>query len=167
MTTYRKVRGILCSILKTVCAALLLAMVLLAVLQVVTRYFISVTVIWVEELSIYLMGWLCALGIGWVWMEKGGHIKMDVLEHVLPASIIRWMDVVIDSVVAVLGCLVIRVGIKTYTVNKGYSMSTMGLKECDRFLPIIVGGVLLSLCALIMLVEHIHQIRTGGEEYDS
>ena len=163
MEKYRKVRKAFCSVLRIICSLLLLAMVVFAILQVVTRYFIAVTVIWVEELSIYLMSWLCALGIGWVWMEKGGHIKMDVLEHVLPIKAIRIMDVGIDGIAAVLGFFVLRVGLITYDVNRGYSMSTMGLKECDRFLPIIVAGIILSASACMMLIEHVYLLKNGGE----
>ena len=164
METYRKIRGYVCTLFKVIMACLLFVLVALATVQVVTRYFVSAMIIWVEELSIYLMTWMCAVGVSWIWMEKSGHIKMDILDNVLPKKVIRWMDVMIDAVTAVLGIAVIRIGLKTQSVNAGLVMSTINLDEGDRYLPVTVGGFLLVGAALCMLVEHIYVATRGKEE---
>jgi len=165
MENYWKIKKGICSIMKWIMAACLFILVLLATVQVLTRYFIAVTIIWVEELSIYLMTWMCAIGAPWIWLENCSHIRMDVLDSVLPRKVIRIMDVVIDVVTAAVGVAVTRIGIRTWSVNHGMMMSVINLDEGDRYLPVIVGGVLLVFAAGFMLIQHIYDVKKeGGDE---
>ena len=163
MDTLLKVQKILCTIFKTIMAILLFTMVALATLQVVTRYFVAVTIIWVEELSIYIMTWMCAIGIAWVWLEDNTHIRMDIMDNLVSRKTIRYMDAGIDAFTAVMSIAAIRIGIRTWKVNHGLVMSVINLDEGDRYIPVIVGGVLLLIASVIMLIKHIHIIRTTGE----
>lgn len=163
MERYWKIKNGICTGMKWIMAACLFTLVLLATLQVLTRYFIAVTIIWVEEVSIYLMSWMCAIGAAWIWLENCGHIKMDVLDNVLPKKALRCMDVGIDLVTAVVGVAVTRIGIRTWTVNHGMMMSVINLDEGDRYIPVIAGGALLTFAALFMMIQHIY-ILIGKEE---
>lgn len=163
MEKYRKAKNIICGVFRWTMAACLFTLVVLATLQVITRYFIAVTIVWVEELSIYIMSWMCAIGVSWIWLENCSHIKMDILDNVLPRRIIQYMDVGIDGVTSVLGFATLKIGLKTWRVNHGNVMSVINLDEGDRYLPVIVGGALLMLAALYMMVEHIYRL-TGKEE---
>ncbi len=165
MEKYRKAGRIICTVFKWIMAAMLFVMVSLATLQVLTRYFIAVTIIWVEELSIYIMSWMCAIGISWIWMENNSHIRMDIVDNILPKKVLMMMDVAIDLVMAVVSVAVIRIGIKTWTVNHGMVMSVINLDEGDRYLPVIVGGVLFLFATLYMAVEHIYRLKhmEGGD----
>ena len=49
-------------------AAMLMVLVVLATVQVITRYFIAVQIIWIEEVSIYIVTWIAALGMPWMWL---------------------------------------------------------------------------------------------------
>lgn len=158
MEKYRKIGRLICTFFKWIMAVMLFVMVFLAALQVITRYFIAVTIIWVEELSIYIMSWMCAIGISWIWMENNSHIRMDIVDNILPKKTLLVMDVVIDLVMAVVSVAVIRIGIKTWTVNHGMVMSVINLDEGDRYLPVIVGGILLLFATLYMSVEHIYRL---------
>lgn len=166
METYRKIGAAVCTVFRWIMAVMLAVMVVLATVQVITRYFISVTIVWVEELSIYIMSWMCAIGMAWVWMENCSHIRMDVLDSILPRRVLQMMDVFIDLVMAVASVAVIRIGLRTRSVNHGMVMSVINLDEGDRYLPVIVGGVLLLLATLYMSVEHIYRLRkkATGEE---
>lgn len=162
MERYRKIRDGICAVFKVIMGTGLFAMVALATVQVVTRYVVAVTIIWVEELSIYIMCWMCAIGVAWIWLENCSHIKMDILDNVLPRRIIRYMDAGIDVVTAVMGFAVIRIGLRAWQVNRGMVMSVIGLDEGNRYLPVIVGGALLMFAALYMLVEHIYILTEKG-----
>lgn len=166
MENYRKLGRSICIVFRWVMAALLFCMVALATVQVITRYVVAVTIIWVEELSIYLMNWMCAIGVAWIWMENCSHIKMDILDNMLPRKVLQGMDVVIDVVMAMVSVAVIRIGVKTRQVNRGMVMSVINLDEGDRYLPVIVGGALLLFATLYMMVEHIDRFRKkeGAEQ---
>lgn len=164
MENYRKLGKGICTVFRFIMAMLLFVMVALATVQVITRYFIAVTIIWVEELSIYLMSWMCAVGVAWIWMENNSHIKMDILDNILPPRVIGIMDVGIDAVTAAASIAVIRIGLKTWSVNHGMVMSVINLDEGNRYLPIIVGGILLLFATLYMAVEHVYRLmnQRGG-----
>lgn len=168
MEKYRKLKKYICNLFRILMGTCLFVLVALATVQVITRYFVAVTIIWVEELSIYLMTWMCAIGVAWIWLENCSHIRMDVLDNVLPKRVIQYMDAGIDIITALLGFATMRVGIKTYSVNAGNVMSVINLDEGDRYLPVIVGGVLLMLAALYALVEHFYLLRNrvGKEDID-
>ena len=50
--------------LMSIIAMGLFSLTVLAVLQVVTRYFVDVTIIWIEEVSIYILSWRGFRGCG-------------------------------------------------------------------------------------------------------
>ena len=164
MERYRKFRSGLCSVLQWFMAACMFVLAVLALLQVTTRYFVSVTVVWVEELSIYIMGWMAAAGASWLWLDSN-HIRMDMLNGVVSKRFIQILDVITDVFIAALGFAAVRIGIRARTVNAGYMMSVINLDEGDRFIPLIVGGALLCFSGLYMIVEHVWQLRhSDGKE---
>ena len=81
--------------LMSIIAMGLFSLTVLAVLQVVTRYFVDVTIIWIEEVSIYILSWMAAAGVPWMWLKEG-HIRMDVLNVYLPQTILYGMDLFIN-----------------------------------------------------------------------
>ena len=139
-------------------AAMLMVLVVLATVQVITRYFIAVQIIWIEEVSIYNVTWIAALGMPWMWLRQG-HIRMDVLNFVLPKKIIRGMDYMINAVTMVAAVGVIRVGLRTIHVNTGYVMSVIKMDEGMRYWPVLTGGVLLLISAFMVLVQMIEEDR--------
>lgn len=139
-------------------AAMLMALVILATVQVFTRYFIAVQIIWIEEVSIYIVTWIAALGMPWIWLRQG-HIRMDVLTLVLPPKVIRGMDYAINAFTMVAAAAVIRVALRTIHVNTGYVMSVIKMDEGMRYWPVLTGGILLLISAFMVLVQMIQEDR--------
>jgi TRAP-type C4-dicarboxylate transport system permease small subunit len=63
---------------------LLAAMAVLVFANVLCRYLLNYSVIWVEELTRYMMVWLGFLGSGLV-LRYGAHVAVDVFQDLLPA----------------------------------------------------------------------------------
>lgn len=154
----KKIVDRLSTVLMNIAAFLLVVLVVLATLQVVTRYFISVQVIWVEEVSIYLVTWIAAVGIPWMWLKQG-HIKMDVLNFVLPAKVLRIMDYFINLVALVASVGIIRIGMIAVKVNTGYVLSVIKMDEGLRYYPVVVAGVLLLVSSILVLGTMIEEDR--------
>lgn len=146
------------AILMGIVSFLLVILVVLATVQVVTRYFVSVQVIWIEEVSIYLVTWIAALGIPGMWLRQG-HIKMDVLNFVLPARALRVMDYFMNLIACAAAVGVIRVGITTIRVNKGYVLSVIRMDEGVRYYPVLAAGILLLISCIIVLLAMIEEDR--------
>ncbi len=66
----KKVEEKLCWLFKVMIASLLAVMVVLNVLQVITRYFVAITIIWIEDVSIVCLSWMAAIAVPLLWMMK-------------------------------------------------------------------------------------------------
>lgn len=144
--------------LMSIIAMGLFSLTVLAVLQVVTRYFVDVTIIWIEEVSIYILSWMAAVGVPWMWLKEG-HIRMDVLNVYLPQTILYGMDLFINLMGIVMGIALVRTGWITIGVNKGYTLSIIGIDEGFRYYPLVFCGALFSVCAALKLAEQLNKKR--------
>ena len=86
--------------------AILVAFVVLASLQVTTRYVFGNPFVWTEELSGNLLIWLTFLGAAAI-ERKDGHVRLHALEEILPPWIYRRIYALYDMIILIwLGCLV-------------------------------------------------------------
>ena len=76
---------------------LLFTMIGLSVLQIVNRQFFggSINLSWSDELIKLIVLWLAMVG-SIAACRDNKHIRIDLVSHVLPASIVRWTRVVVD-----------------------------------------------------------------------
>ena len=80
---------------------LIVAMLLgLAILKIVMRYVFSASLLWSDIMLQHLILWLCFFGAALATCERH-HISIDVLSRILPASITRWTNFVIDCIALV------------------------------------------------------------------
>jgi TRAP-type C4-dicarboxylate transport system permease small subunit len=80
--------------------ALMAVMATLVFANVLSRYLFSYSIIWVEELTRYLMVWVGFIGSGLV-LRYGAHIAVDAFQDLLPmraAQALRTLIVVILAV---------------------------------------------------------------------
>lgn len=78
--------------------ALMAAMAVLVFANVVSRYLLNYSLIWVEELTRYMMIWVGFIGSGLV-LRYGAHIAVDVFQDMLP---MRAAQVLRATIVALL-----------------------------------------------------------------
>jgi TRAP-type transport system small permease protein len=64
--------------------ALMAVMAVLVFANVVSRYLFNYSMIWVEELTRYMMVWVGFIGSGLV-LRFGAHVAVDVFQDLLPA----------------------------------------------------------------------------------
>lgn len=80
---------------------LIIAMMLgLAVLKIVLRYVFNTSLLWSDIMLQHLTLWLCFLGAALATCERR-HISIDVLSRILPGSVTRWTNFVIDCIALV------------------------------------------------------------------
>ena len=73
---------------------LLAAMAVLVFANVISRYLLNFSWIWIEELTRYMMVWVGFLGSGLV-LRLGAHIAVDVLQEALPRRAAQALRVLI------------------------------------------------------------------------
>ncbi len=79
--------------------AILAAMAVMVFANVALRFLTDHSILWVEEVSRYLMIWLTFLGAGLV-LRYGGHIGIDTLQEALPKHAV-WIRVAIYALLLI------------------------------------------------------------------
>lgn len=79
--------------------ALMAAMALLVITNVIARYAFNHSFVWAEELSRYMMIWGGFLGSGLV-LRIGAHLAVDVFQDLLPKPAAQAMRVAVVAVMA-------------------------------------------------------------------
>ena len=107
---------------------LIIAMMLgLAILKIVMRYVFSASLLWSDMMLQHLTLWLCFFGAALATCERR-HISIDVLSRILPGSITRWTNLVIDCIALVI------VGILAY-----YGFLFLGDEQLSE--AVLIGSV--------------------------
>ncbi len=78
---------------ETILSILLLAMIVLACLQIVLRSFFSSGLLWADPLLRYMVIWSGMLGAALA-TSCGKHIALDLISYLVPASVQSWITVV-------------------------------------------------------------------------
>lgn len=85
---------------------LLAVMSILVITNVISRYTFGYSFPWVEEVSRYMMIWVCFLGAGPA-LRVGGHIAIDTLHQSVSPSLAKFFRTVI---VAIIGMTLVAIG---------------------------------------------------------
>lgn len=114
--------------------------------QVFARYILNASPSWTEPLSILVMSWFIFLGAA-VGVRENFHMGFDVLIHFLPGAG-GWMRATSDLAVLIFGIGMVVYGgqltIQTWTAT----IPVLHLPGGFAYMPIVAGGVLMSLFAL-------------------
>lgn len=128
--------------------------------QVFARYVLNASPSWTEPASILVMSWFIFLGAA-VGVRENFHMGFDVLVHFLPASAGPWMRAVSDMAVLVFGIGMVVYGgqltVQTWTAT----IPVLGLPGGFTYMPIVAGGVLMTLFAIERLL-----LRVAGVAVD-
>jgi len=80
-------------------AVILLAMIALAVVEIVLRNFFSISLTWIDPLLRNGVLWIALLGT-MIASRRDEQIRIDVASHYLPKPVQRWLSVLLDFVTA-------------------------------------------------------------------
>ena len=125
--------------------AILAAMASMVFANVVLRFVSDHSILWVEEVSRYLMIWLTFLGAGLV-LRYGGHIGIDTLQDKLPRQAV-WIRGAIFLVMLIFFAVMLLLGIR-------YSILTW--KQTTPVLEIPIGAVYLAMpVGFALMIVHL------------
>ncbi len=160
----KKIEDKICLVLQILIAIILLVLVILNCVQVITRYFISVVIVWLEEATILGIYWMAAFGLPLLTF-KDEHLLMDISGKILPGivkTIVEWAITVL-SIIAAIGFTV--GGLQAFRINRGFSSSILGFDEGFRYVPLIVMGILMLTAVVFRIIHTIEKIRKGEVIY--
>jgi TRAP-type transport system small permease protein len=134
---------------------ILAAMALMVFANVVLRFLTDNSILWVEELSRYLMIWLTFIGAGLV-LRYGGHIGIENLQESLPNHA-RTLRIVIFVMMLSFFVFMFFVGARYAVFTWGQTTPVMQIPVGAVYLAMPIGFALLIVHALIMMRGYIHE----------
>ncbi|WP_206667428.1 TRAP transporter small permease [Muricoccus nepalensis] len=151
-----------CRVTLFVAAFALLAMVAVVAYAVFGRFVLNDTPSWAESAAMMLMAWTI-MGAAAVGVREGFHMGFDTLKALLPAPLERACDIVSDLCITAFG-----VGMAWFTGELALEVSdttlpTIGLSGAVEYLPLILGGVLITLFGVERLLAHAAGLRAPAD----
>jgi TRAP-type C4-dicarboxylate transport system permease small subunit len=146
--------------------AILAAMASMVFANVALRFFTDGSILWVEEVSRYLMIWLTFLGAGLV-LRYGGHIGIDTLQERLPRHAIPVRAVIF---VVMLGffAVMLWLGIRYAAFTWAQTTPVMQIPIGAVYLAMPIGFALLIVHALLMAASYVRERRfLADAEFDA
>ena len=158
--TLQKISDVMCKVSGILISALICALIALNFTQMITRYFISFTFTWGEEVSILSLLYATAVGAPWVILRRG-HLRMDATDKLLTPKMkvaAHWAQHVLLFAMAV---IFIYTGWKTMKSNQGYTLSILRFDEVWRYFPVFLEGVLMLVAEVVTFLEDILDAKSG------
>ena len=128
------------AVLDVSCKLLLLAMVVIISYTVFGRFVINRTPTWGEELSIFCMVWLAVVGSSLA-VRNGIHIRMTVIEYLIPKSFIPWFHKAAYLLILLVGIALLIAGLTLYDLDRGSIIGALGISRKWLALALPVGGL--------------------------
>jgi TRAP-type C4-dicarboxylate transport system permease small subunit len=133
--------------------------------DVVVRFTFNKTLLWVNDVTGYLLAALTFLGGAYV-MAHDAHTRVDILVAHAGPVVRRWLTL-IDALLVLVVCVVLAVA-SGYAVWDSYrrNVSVVGIVEVPRYImlaPIFIGTVLISLERIRFLRRLLKRWADAGE----
>ncbi len=134
----------------------LLSVLLCVQWQVIGRYVLNDTPTWAEALAMLIVLFVTAFGLG-VGVRDAGHIGMESLIVLLPEKWRLRLELLIHTLVAVFGFLMIQSGWMWASAKWQEKKPMLPVPDGIDYVPVIIAGVLI----LIFSIEHIVALLRG------
>ena len=138
----------------------LVAMSIIVLWQVILRFILNWNNSWTEVTAVMVMSWFIFLGAA-VGVRENYHLGFDVLLYVLPKGSKKVLRTISDIVVLGFAIGMIIYGITLMRLQWTERMPSLGISGAFRYLPLTVGGVLISLFSVERIV-----LRWAGVDVD-
>ena len=136
----------------------LVAMTAIVFAQVFVRYVLNDSLLWVEPAAILLMAWFIFLGAA-VGVHEAFHMGFDILVHFVPERAGNGLRLISDLAVFVFSASMVGYGWQLMAKTWGSSLPIIGLPGGFTYMPLFVGGILMTLFTL----EHVLNRLTGRQ----
>lgn len=140
----------------TLCSSLIvvtaISLCLTVACQVFARYVLNASLFWSEELGRMLLSWLTFLGAASAYKAKA-HIGIDSAVAVLPPPYRRLMRIAVHVVSLAFFLAMAFYGTRYCLFSMSLSTTTLGVSKAVPFIMLPIGGALMTLHAVVFLIE--------------
>lgn len=146
--------------------AMLAAMAAMVFANVALRFLTDHSILWVEEVSRYLMIWLTFLGAGLV-LRYGGHVGIDTLQGLLPRHA-AWIRAAIFVLLLAFFATMLWLGVRYATFTWEQTTPVMQIPVGAVYLALPIGFALLIVHLLLMAAPYLRHGRfLADTEFDA
>jgi TRAP-type C4-dicarboxylate transport system permease small subunit len=133
--------------LACICLVGLLAVV---VYGVVLRYVFNNAPSYVEQVALLLVISVAMFGAS-AGVRDAIHIGLDSLVTMLSEKARHWCEAIVDAISVLFGVILLVGGARMAISTHASTIPTLGLSEAVRYVPVMIGGVLIGLFS----IEHL------------
>jgi TRAP-type C4-dicarboxylate transport system permease small subunit len=146
--------------------AMLAAMATMVFANVALRFLTDASILWVEEVSRYLMIWLTFLGAGLV-LRYGGHVGIDTLQEALPRRAAAIRRGIVSLLLAFFAFMIV-ISLRYAVLTWGQTTPVLGIPVGAVYLAMPIGFALLVAHLLLMARGYVsrRQLLADGQ-FDS
>lgn len=130
---------------------LIIAMVLIVFTQVMTRKLFNFVFFWSEEVTLLCLTWFSFIGIAIGFREKL-HIGMDVVENLVPKSVLTVLDRVTDVATFGFGLYMIVYGAQFSLLMSESTLPATKLPNSIQYVVVPFTGVLCCIYATLQFL---------------
>ncbi len=138
------------AVLRAICVVILVEYLILVLLQVFFRYVLNESLFWAEEAVRFSMVWSVLLGSALVARDRA-HIRIDVVENMLPPVARRRLDLALDVLMIVCMLILMITGIQFAGRSMMQTSPSLDLPMWAVYCAIPIGAVLQALFMVSML----------------
>ena len=158
-----KFKNIYTKIIVIICAVICTVILLVDVFQVLSRYVINAGFVFAEDVAVFGMLWVMALGIS-IGTINHEHLLINIIDSIVSAKGKRLIMFIVDIILILAGVMMTWVGVLSANANKGFVQSMLGIDEFHRYVPVIAGGVLTVIAAIECVIEQILRWKSETKE---
>lgn len=119
--------------------------------QIFGRFVLNDTPKWSEQLAGIIMVYLMLIG-GAVAVWEQRHIALDVFLNVLPDAPRYFLKLLINSLIGVLGAMMMFYGVKMAAIVEAWTIPTLGLSQSLNYWAFPVAGAMITVFAIAHIV---------------
>lgn len=138
-------------------------MMILMVVEVITRYFLHQPLMIADEFTAYMLVAFSYLGMAFTW-RQGGHVRISILTSRLPAKLSSKIRIVTLILVWIFMLEMVRVAYKMVVYARQIDLRSPTWLTVPLFWPqmtVLIGFILFLLVLTVEIIRGIARIRAG------
>jgi TRAP-type transport system small permease protein len=137
-----------------IACACLLGLLGVVVYGVVLRYVFNNAPAYVEQVALLLVISVAMFGAA-AGVRDAGHIGLDSLVAMLSTRVQFWCSLIVFVLSIVFGLALMAGSVEMAVSTYASTIPTLGLSEAWRYLPVVVGGILIAAFSIEHLIARV------------
>lgn len=152
-------------VLEAICAALLLATVVIGFMAVIYRYVFDNALSWSFEALLGLLTYITFIG-AYLALRKNAHLRVDLLASALPRPGRLILFLCNQALIGLIGLLMLRQGWRQTVLFQNQTTQVLEISNAYLYAAIPVCGLLICIDAITRIFIGLRRFSTGQEPFD-